>query len=139
MRKTIDQLSDYPTGPTSPDAAGGQYRLRVYEDDQAPVVLVTDASSQGPNMRWISGHGPQLAASVARAHQPGARELRLLSAYIAPDATRELYEHSRFGLLQNGQAVYREHFRQAASPAIQPQASIMSQAEVEELIGQTLD
>jgi len=124
MRKTIDQLSDYPTGPTSPDAAGGQYRLRVYEDDQAPVVLVTDASSQGPNMRWISGHGPQLAASVARAHLPGARELRLLS---------------RFGLLQNGQAVYREHFRQAASPAIQPQASIMSQAEVEELIGQTLD
>ncbi len=139
MRKTVDQLCDYPAGPTSPDPAGGQYHLRIFEDAQAPVAVVTDASSQGPNTQWISGHGPQLAATVARSHLPAAREIRLLSAYTAPDAAGDLYEHSRFGLLENGQAVYRERFRQAGSPALQPQATILSRAEVESLIGQQLD
>lgn len=143
MRKTADQLCDYPQGPTAPDPSGGQYRLRLYEDEGAPsappVAVVVDAASQGPNTRWISGHGPQLASTIARLYPPAARELRLLTTYSAPDVPRGLYEHSRFGLLQNGQAVYREHFRQAGSPALQPQATIMSQSEVEALIGGPLD
>jgi len=143
MRKTTDQLCDYPDGPASPDPMGGQYRLRIYEDAEGkgapPVIVVTDASSQGPNAQWISGHAPHLVATIARQHLPATREVQWVNAYSTPDAPMGLFERSRFGLLSDGQAVYHEHFRPASSPAIQPQAAVLSSAEVASLIGQTLD
>jgi len=138
MRKTIDELNSYPKGPTDPKE--GQYRLRIYEDQgKEPVIVVTDATPQAPHLAWISGHAPQLVTTIARAHLPAARTTQWLNAYSAPDAKASLFEQTRFEMLADGQAVYRQHFRKAESPAIQPQSKLLSDSDAASLLGQPLD
>ncbi len=138
MRKTIDELNSYPKGPTDPKE--GQYRLRIYEDQgKEPVIVVTDATPQAPHLAWISGHAPQLVTTITRAHLPSAREVQWLNAYSAPEVKANLFEQTHFGMLADGQAVYRQHFRTVESPAIQPQSKILSDSDAAALLGQTLD
>ena len=138
MRKTIDELNSYPKGLDDPTE--GHYRLRIYEDqDKEPVIVVTDATPEAPHLDWISGHAPQLVTTITRAHLPSAREVQWLNAYSAPDVQASLFEQTRFGVLANGQAVYRQHFRSAESPAIQPQSKILSDSDAAALLGQPLD
>ncbi len=138
MHKTIDELKSYPAGPTNPTE--GQYRLRIYEDQgKEPVIVVTDATPQAPHLAWISGHAPQLVTTITRAHLPLARGAQWLNAYSAPDVQASLFEQTHFEMLADGQAVYRQHFREAASPAVQPQSKLLSDSDAAALIGQPLD
>ena len=138
MRKTIDELNSYPEGPANPKE--GQYRLRIYEDQgKESVIVVTDATPQAPHVGWISGHAPQLTTTIARAHLPAAHAVQWLNADPTPDTPNGLFEQTRFGVLSNGQAVYRQHFRRAGSPAIQPQGKLLSNSDAAALLGQPLD
>ncbi len=138
MRKMIDELNSYPKGPTDPKE--GQYRLRIYEDQgKEPVIVVTDATPEAPHRAWISGHAPQLVTTITRAHLPSAHEVQWLNAYSAQDVDASLFEQTRFEMLTDGQAVYRQHFREAESPAVQPQSKILSDSDAAALLGQTLD
>ncbi|MCA1598232.1 MAG: hypothetical protein LC769_04300, partial [Chloroflexi bacterium] len=62
-----------------------------------------------------------------------------LNAYSAPDVKASLFEQTRFEMLADGQAVYRQHFRKAESPAIQPQSKLLSDSDAASLLGQPLD
>jgi hypothetical protein len=138
MRKTTDLLNGYPKGPDDPTE--GQYRLRIYEDQgKEPVIVVTDATPEAPHRAWISGHAPQLVSTITRAHLPSARKVQWLNSYSAQNVKDSLFEQTRFEMLADGQAVYRQHFRSAESPAIQPQSKILSDSDAAALLGQPLD
>jgi hypothetical protein len=141
MRKTADYLSTL-----SPhDASHGEYRVRIYEEDGAlPLVVVTNPTPGEVQTPWLTNEAPRLAAFVAQKDLPSAKGLRWVTRYPsssaeAPAELADLYESSTFAVIAPGQVAYREPPRFGEQAPMEPQASLCCKADIEALIGQTLD
>lgn len=138
MRKTLDQTFSYPEeDPSKPSP--GQYRLRIYEDESAPpVVVATDLTLDQGNVGWLAGRAPHLAGTVAQAHLTTQQELRWMTPYEA-EADKNMFAELTFAVLSNRQVAYHGTPRPSTSPPLQSQSRLRTRADVETLIGEKLD
>lgn len=141
----MQKIADYISTLERKTPSHGGYRIRIYEDGAtAPVVVVTNPTPGEAMTPALSNIAPSLAAIVAHHDLPSASELRWVTRYPGttsgePTALAELYESSLFGIIGDGQVAYREPPRDGESPPMAPQAALQSRADIEDLIGQSLD